>query len=166
MSNDWIQDFIDSNLKITNNENDRIGKTTMYDALKSQNPNKHISLIQLISSLKDKKIRYNAKYRCDKMQGCFVGVLFQDGLDDETSQDDPLDKGTETNYKSKYENAMKEIEELKKQLQQLQKQPPQVPVAKTPKNVVINETKATSINTLLSIKNDADAMDAMIDAML
>ncbi|NDC31290.1 MAG: hypothetical protein EBZ58_10220 [Bacteroidetes bacterium] len=169
MSNDWIQDFIDSNLKITNNESDRIGKTTMYDALKSQNPNKHISLIQLISSLKDKKIRYNAKYRCDKMQGCFVGVLFQDGLDDETSQDDPLDKGTETNYKSKYENAMKEIEDLKKQLQQLQQQqqPPQMPVAKATKqtkNIVIKETHG--YNSLLSIKNDADAMDAMIDAML
>ena len=163
MSNDWIQDFIDSNLKITNNENDRIGKTTMYDALKSQNPNKHISLIQLISSLKDKKIRYNAKYRCDKMQGCFVGVLFQDGLDEDIIQCDPLDKGTEPDYKSKYETAIKEIEDLKKQLQQLQ-QPPKA--SKQPKNVVINETNETSINTLLSIKNDADAMDAMIDAML
>ena len=37
---------------------------------------------------------------------------------------------------------------------------------KQSKNVVINETKQTSINSLLSIKNDADAMDAMIDAML
>ena len=165
MSNDWIQDFIDSNLKITNDDNDRIGKTTMFEALKSQNPTKRISLIQLISSLKDKKIRYNAKYRCDKMQGCFVGVLFQDSLDDDTSQCDPLDKGTESDYKSKYENAIREIEELKKQLKQLQ-QPAQAPVAKEakqPKNVVINET---SINSLLSITNDADAMDAMIDAML
>jgi hypothetical protein len=135
----------------------------MYDALKSQNPNKHISLIQLISSLKDKKIRYNAKYRCDKMQGCFVGVLFQDGLDEDIIQCDPLDKGTEPDYKSKYETAIKEIEDLKKQLQQLQ-QPPKA--SKQQKNVVINEPKATSINTLLSIKNDADAMDAMIDAML
>ena len=63
------------------------------------------------------------------------------------------------------ETLKKEIEELKKQL----RQPSQVLVAKTtkqPNNVVIKETKETSINSLLSIKNDADAMDAMIDAML
>jgi hypothetical protein len=97
------------------------------------------------------------------MQGCFVGVLFQDSLEDDMNQCDPLDKGTEPDYKSKYETAIKEIEDLKKQLQQLQ-QPPKA--TKQQKNVVINEPKATSINTLLSIKNDADAMDAMIDAML
>jgi hypothetical protein len=69
----------------------------------------------------------------------------------------------EDDFKSKYEDLLKQHEELKKQLQQLQ-QPPKA--QKQPKNVVINEPKATSINTLLSIKNDADAMDAMIDAML
>jgi len=162
LSNDWMQDFIDSNLKITNSADDRIGKNQMLEAVKAQYPQKHLTPMQLITALKDKKISYNAKLRCEKLQGCFVGVVFQSDFDDDLEDvKDPLEKGIkQVDYKSKYEEALKRIEQLEKQ--QLQ----QVPVAKTPKNVVINETKATSINTLLSIKNDADAMDAMIDAML
>jgi hypothetical protein len=159
LSNDWIQDFIDSNLKITNSPNDRIGKNEMFEALKSQYPQKHLTPMQLITALKDKKISYNAKLRCEKLQGCFVGVVFQSDFEDDLEDvKDPLEKGIkQVDYKTKYEEALKRIE----QLQQIQ-QPAEVRVAK---NVVINEPKATSINTLLSI-NDADAMDAMIDAML
>jgi len=161
LSNDWIQDFIDSNLKITNRPEDRIGKNEMFEALKSQYPQKHLTPMQLITALKDKKISYNAKLRCEKLQGCFVGVVFQSDFEDDLEDvKDPLEKGIkQVDYKTKYEEALKRIE----QLQQLQ-QPPKA--TKQPKNVVINEPKATSINTLLSIKNDADAMDAMIDAML
>lgn len=165
LSNDWIQDFIDSKLKITNSPDDRIGKNEMFEVLKSQYPQKHLTPMQLITALKDKKISYNAKLRCEKLQGCFVGVVFQSDFEDDLEDvKDPLEKGIkQVDYRSKYENAMNEIEELKKQLQQLQ-QPPKA--QKQTKNVVINEPKATSYNTLLSIKNDADAMDAMIDAML
>ena len=160
LSNDWIQDFIDSNLKITNRPEDRIGKNEMFEALKSQYPQKHLTPMQLITALKDKKISYNAKLRCEKLQGCFVGVVFQSDFEDDLEDvKDPLEKGIkQVDYKTKYEEALKRIE----QLQQLQ-QPPKA--TKQPNNVVINEPKATSINTLLSV-NDADAMDAMIDAML
>jgi len=165
LSNDWMQDFIDSNLKITNSPDDRIGKNEMLVAVKAQYPQKHLTPMQLITALKDKKISYNAKLRCEKLQGCFVGVVFQSEFDDDLEDvKDPLEKGIkQVDYKSKYEEALTRIELLEKQ------QPPQVPVAKEikqSKNVVINETKHTSINSLLSIKNDADAMDAMIDAML
>jgi hypothetical protein len=72
LSNDWVQDFIDTNLKITNNPDDRIGKNLMLEAVKSQYPQKYLNPIQLITALKEKKIEYNAKYRCEKLQGCFI----------------------------------------------------------------------------------------------
>jgi hypothetical protein len=185
LSNDWIQDFIDVNLKITNNPDDRISKNVMLDVLKCQYPQKFINPMQLITALKDKKISYNAKLRCDKLQGCYIGVVFQSDLEEDLQDmKDPLDKGiVKDDYKVKYENAKKENEELKKQLQQLQqpkeelkaepkeeikvepKQKRQPKTTKQPKNVVINEIKETSINSLLSIKSDADAMDEMIELM-
>jgi len=91
----------------------------MLEAVKSQYPQKYLNPIQLITALKDKKIEYNAKYRCEKLQGCFIGVVFQSDLDDDLQDiKDPLDKGiVKDDYKLKYENAMKRIEFLEKQLQ-------------------------------------------------
>ncbi len=37
-------------------------------------PTKLLSTLQLITALKEKKLKYEAKHRCDKIQGCFVGV--------------------------------------------------------------------------------------------
>ena len=109
LSNDWIQDFIDTNLKITNNPDNRIAKNEMLVAIKAQFPNKYISQIQLISALKDKKIDYNAKFRCEKLQGCFVGVVFQD--EDESQSN--------FEYKIKYEKALETIQSLERQIQEL-----------------------------------------------
>jgi hypothetical protein len=183
LSNDWIQDFIDVNLKITNNPDDRISKNVMLDVLKCQYPQKFINPMQLITALKDKKISYNAKLRCDKLQGCYIGVVFQSDLEEDLQDmKDPLDKGiVKDDYKVKYETAMKRIEYLERQLQQPKedakvevkveeikvepKATKQPKTTKQPKNVVINEIKETSINSLLSIKSDADAMDEMIELM-
>ncbi len=73
-SNDFIQDFIDSKIIITNEPKDRIGKNQIHDAFKIMYPTKHLSTLQLITALKEKKLKYEAKHRCDKIQGCFVGV--------------------------------------------------------------------------------------------
>jgi hypothetical protein len=89
-----MQDFIDSNLRITNSPDDRIGKNEMLEAVKAQYPQKHLTPMQLITALKDKKISYNAKLRCEKLQGCFVGVVFQSEFDDDLEDvKDPLEKG-------------------------------------------------------------------------
>ena len=172
LSNDWVQDFIDTNLKITNNPDDRIGKNLMLEAVKSQYPQKYLNPIQLITALKDKKISYNAKLRCDKLQGCFIGVVFQSELEDDLQDiKDPLDKGiVKDDYKVKYETAMKRIEYLERQLQPKRDEPKEEvkvepKTTKQPKNVVIKEIKETSINSLLSIKSDAEAMDEMIELM-
>ena len=152
LSNDWIQDFIDVNLKITNNQFDRISKNAMLDVLKSQYPNKFINPMQLITALKDKKISYNAKLRCDKIQGCYIGVLFQSDLEDDLQDmKDPLDKGiVKDDYKVKYENAMKRIEFLELQLAQSKEQPKEQP--KPTKKVIVSEKDISK-----SIKNVTSA---------
>ena len=162
LSNDWIQDFIDVNLKITNNQFDRISKNAMLDVLKSQYPNKFINPMQLITALKDKKISYNAKLRCDKIQGCYIGVLFQSDLEDDLQDmKDPLDKGiVKDDYKVKYENAMKRIEFLELQLAQLKEQPKEQP--KPTKKVIVSEKDISK-----SIKNvtSADELDSILENM-
>jgi hypothetical protein len=162
LSNDWIQDFIDVNLKITNNQFDRISKNAMLDVLKSQYPNKFINPMQLITALKDKKISYNAKLRCDKIQGCYIGVLFQSDLEDDLQDmKDPLDKGiVKDDYKVKYENAMKRIEFLELQLAQSKEQPKEQP--KPTKKVIVSEKDICK-----SIKNvtSADELDSILENM-
>jgi hypothetical protein len=109
LTNDWIQDFIDVNLTITNNPLDRVGKSAMHEALRVQYPNKHLSPLQLLTCLKDKKLKYDPKLRCEKVQGCYTHVKFQndDGINE-------LDDGVEAvDYKMKYEALMIQYEELK-----------------------------------------------------
>jgi hypothetical protein len=119
--------------------------------------------------IKPIKLSKNAGYKYQKsskeLYDIYKAKKWIDEEVDLINPENPNKKPTaeEDDFKSKYEELLKQHEELKKQLQQLQ-QPPKA--TKQAKNVVINEPKATSINTLLSIKNDADAMDAMIDAML
>ena len=119
--------------------------------------------------IKPIKLSKNAGYKYQKsskeLYDIYKAKKWIDEEVDLINPENPNKKPTaeEDDFKSKYEELLKQNEELKKQLQQLQ-QPPKAP--KQTKNVVINEPKATSYNTLLSIKNDADAMDAMIDAML
>jgi hypothetical protein len=167
LSNDWVQDFIDTNLKITNNPDDRIGKNLMLEAVKSQYPQKYLNPIQLITALKDKKIEYNAKYRCDKLQGCFVGVVFQSDLDDDLQDvKDPLDKGiVKDDYKVKYENAKKEIEELKRQLQQPKKDEPKEEVKAEPKPIQKVLISEKDIIQSISKTTTADELDDLIEKM-
>lgn len=77
--NDHIQDFIDAKLKFTDNEDvfSRIGKNDMLALYNQLYPKKNISIQQLISLLKAKKIKYCPDKRCPKtsIKGCFVGVV-------------------------------------------------------------------------------------------
>ena len=118
-SNDKIQDFIDAKLIITNDEFDRIGKEDMHRLFSETYKDKHLTVQQIITSLKEKKIKYNCDLRSNNVRGCFIGVRIK-GFEDDNN-DDPLDSGVNTNQFQ--ENTIKEqqkiIEELKKQIEQL-----------------------------------------------
>jgi hypothetical protein len=75
--NDQFQDFIDSKIVITNKDEHRIGKEDMKNEYLKAYPNRFANHGTIISSLKDKKINYEPKYRCDGVQGCFVGVRWK-----------------------------------------------------------------------------------------
>lgn len=71
-SNDTIQDFIDGHFILTETSTDRISKAEMESLFKKQNPDKHLSIVQLITSLRDKGLNYNASMRVDGVRGCFT----------------------------------------------------------------------------------------------
>ncbi len=81
-TNDIIQDFIDANLLLTNDHINRVGKNDMKSEFDKMYPNKHFSVQQLISCLKEKKIKYEAKFRCNNIQGCFTGVKIKNAMDE------------------------------------------------------------------------------------
>jgi hypothetical protein len=81
-TNDTTQDFIDSYIKITNEDKDRIGKLEMMRLFKIMYPQKFISPQQLLGDLKNHKIMYMSKYRCENIQGCYVGVKLRDNKND------------------------------------------------------------------------------------
>jgi hypothetical protein len=137
LSNDWIQDFIDTNLKITNNPDHRIAKNEMILALKEQFPTKYVSPTQLISALKDKKIEYNAKFRCEKLQGCFVGVCFQDEDESQNNYE----------YKIKYEKALETIQSLERQIQELKMKKDEVMLpVQTPKKIKMKKEESSAVS--------------------
>jgi phage/plasmid-associated DNA primase len=81
-TNDIIQDFIDAQLVITNEPTDRIGKNDMRTEFIKIYPEKHLTVQQLISSLKEKKIQYEAKFRHNNVQGCYIGVKHKNIVDE------------------------------------------------------------------------------------
>jgi hypothetical protein len=125
-SNDIIQDFIDSKLTITDDPEDRIGKIQIHDAFNKMYPTKHLTTLQLITALKEKKLKYESKWRCDKIQGCFVGIKL---CNDPNDIKYDLDRGISNNdedagidYKAEYLKMKQRCEELEaenKRLNQL-----------------------------------------------
>ena len=102
-TNDIFMDFIDENLKITNDDNDRISKNDMEKAFRSTYPNRHLVLRNIITALKEKEINYDGQLRCNKIRGCFIGVKFNcdDGIDCEI--DDEMEALREENTRLKIE---------------------------------------------------------------
>lgn len=115
-ADDKNKDFIDGCLIITNIDSDRISKDDMlklYADFSKKNINS-LNKAVLISSLKDKGLRYEAKYRVNNIQGCFIGVKERDETDYiETNESETVDT---IDYKQEYEKMKKEMEEMKKQL--------------------------------------------------
>jgi hypothetical protein len=126
--NDTMKDFIDGRLVITNVDTDRVSKHAMHEEYKLTYPDKYISPLQLLTSLKEKKIKYSPKYRHNRVQGCYYGVriietdedlaLFADDCsDDGIDNIDRSDKSVNVNLFLKSEN-----EALKKKIIQLENQ--------------------------------------------
>jgi hypothetical protein len=107
-SNDIIKDFVDGNLLFTNDDADRINKQdNMLNTFNTFYPDKHLSMLQLISSLKEKNVKYSSKYRCSGIQGCFYCVkLLECDEDREFYDDDGKLEGADINDKvlAKYNN--------------------------------------------------------------
>lgn len=81
-TNDHIQDFIDFQLKKTDSDKNRIGKSQMMSLYKSMYPNKYLSESQLITSLKSKGIQYSTDHRVNKIKGAFMFVRVNTELDE------------------------------------------------------------------------------------
>lgn len=89
-SNDYIQDFIDSNLILTNDEKERIGKKEMHMKFSLCNPNRHLKELDIITALKEKGVKYDKGIRSKTgVRGCFCGVLFKD--ENKLDCDDPFE---------------------------------------------------------------------------
>jgi hypothetical protein len=92
-ANDYFQDFIDSNLEITKNDNDRIGKDEMCALFKAKYPEKHITPVDVMSALRDKHIEYSHKKRVKNVatQGCYIGVKIRTDLNHNHNNTSDLD---------------------------------------------------------------------------
>ena len=82
-SNDHIQDFIDGYLTTTNNQDDRIGKNEMLKLFSEINQGKHLTILQMITLLKEKGLKYDRGLRVDGIQGCFHNIKLKRDVDNE-----------------------------------------------------------------------------------
>lgn len=159
-ANDFILDFIDGYLTKTDDPTHRIGKNQMCKLFATVYPNKHLSPLQLMTSLKEKKIDYNCKLRCDNIQGCYVGVKLTDDIDED---EEVLNVGVDKTDQSVKYALQTDYDELKKQLRELQLEKLlrmdtiRLELIEARKNVYdkllkIPETKSTVIEVVLSFK--------------
>ena len=124
--NDKYADFIDMKLIITNDDNDRIGKTEMIDAYLLMHHNKFsISPGTMINQLKERKIKYSCDLRAGGHKGCFIGVKFKTDEFNVSHLDydcidyvgmKPTTKEIILNMHKQYTLLKKENEKLKKKL--------------------------------------------------
>ena len=112
-SNDTMQDFIDSRLVITANSADKIGKDRMRSLYLQMFPDKHITTLQIISELKDRKLVYNKDMRDNHVKGCFINVK-------ERSDSEIMDEDVKDENQIKIEQQAKQIEELLLKLKALE----------------------------------------------
>jgi hypothetical protein len=115
--NDDIQDLIDSQLIITNNIEDKIGKLTMAEIYKTVYPHKMKTSQTLIANFKEKNIKYDGQIRSkmDNIRGCYIGVKVKSLFDNQ----EPFisdDEDETHDYQKLYFDAIEQIKVLKKKL--------------------------------------------------
>jgi hypothetical protein len=124
-SNDIYQDFVDSKLNVTNNPSHKIGKNQMHDLFSQMYPKKFMTPLQVITSLKEKKIIYDSQVRCDGIKGCFIGVKLILQMDeDEVKEFNDINMFKPNSTEQKLIKSLQdEINILKKQLEEKQIKP-------------------------------------------
>jgi hypothetical protein len=98
-TNDTIKDFVDGNLIFTTDDSDRISKKDMMTIFKHCYPDKHLTPLQLLSSLKEKKVKYSNKYRIGGIQGCYYCVKLVE-CDEDRAHDDDTEIGVDKSDQS------------------------------------------------------------------
>jgi hypothetical protein len=161
--NDYFQDFIDSCLDVTNIDKERISKESMKNAFLKQYPDKHLTVLQVMTSLKDKGLVYNSKYRCENIQGCYVGVKFKtddfdDGDLDANIIEDDKSIDVVSCLKTLVEKLTKENAELKAQLQKKK--------SKKNKNVIIIDDTPSEDIEADNADSSGDNIGSQSDMML
>ena len=126
-SNDIIQDFIDAKLVMTNDANDKIGKDHMKNKFSEMYPDKHLTTVQVITSLTSKSILYNCNLRTkDNVRGAYYCVRFRkenEEVEDNDDDDENVDKTDKAvtmrvdDHKQIVDKLQKQIDDLKKQLE-------------------------------------------------
>jgi hypothetical protein len=112
-SNDFIQDFIDANIIITNKEEDKINKVEMRTALLAMFPERKLNQLQVISCFKDRRFKYNYAVRKNNQRGCFIGVKFKDDVDwEDDDEDDYILMSEYDALKAKYEELQAKLNDL------------------------------------------------------
>ena len=156
--NDYIQDFVDMKLTITNEDGDRIARDHMIKFLEEFKPNCKIVTQQLIARLKEKGISYDGQKRCktdskgEGLRGCFIGVKLKIGQNNENKESTALITQRE-NSKLQIELMDKdeEIQNLKQMIKDLQSQ-----LSKNSEEITSNEEidKNKSDNLIAQIKSN------------
>lgn len=120
-TNDIIGEFIKNNITKTENEKDKLSLEELFDFFKATYQTSKITIQQLMGSLKDKGLNYNANARTNNKRGCFICVKSKD--DDVEEEEEGYDfgkKGTINILKEENKKLLDEIELLKQQLKTLQ----------------------------------------------
>ena len=116
-ANDHMQDFVDSMLVLTHDKNDIIGKDDLLEVYLAQNPNRRLSPLQLISIMKDKKIKYDCEKRYGGgKKGVFIGIKYKG---DNSVEEDKTEINT---FTKENDNLKAEIEMLKLKLKEFEEQ--------------------------------------------
>jgi hypothetical protein len=151
-NNDIHQDFIDAKLVITNDDKDKIGKDEMRKAFLAMYPDKHLTTLQVITSLKEKKIQYNSNLRgSNNVRGCYWGVRFRG--DDDDDDDEEYDHGVNkqdqsVNMSEEYVKVKDDRDMWKRRYEELMQKLNETPVVvkevvvEAPKTLVLQPTEA------------------------
>jgi len=146
-ANDYIQDFIDSELIITENETDRIGKDRMLTLYQARYPGKRMNIQNIISALKDKNLKYSGQHRINKVRGCFLFVKEKEHGQEEFEAINYFGVSNKEHKKVLDEN--KELKEQIEELQRLLQEQKDLLSAKSK-----NEVKKITTKKTKNVKND------------
>ena len=92
----------------------------MREAFLSMYKDKHLTVLQVISSLKDKKIKYEATYRIKDIRGCFINVKFKASTTTDIFNDDDDNNLDYIPNEGIIKTKDEEINRLKEQIRKLE----------------------------------------------